>query len=123
MGGRVCGEGEGRHERREVRRCGEARDACVCVCGGEREGMVNRELGGGAEALRDEGEGGQLCARDVREDEGEWDGRVLACLAPCVARAARVVCLCFCCCCCGWDVALLLLLRGRGFAEGAQERR
>lgn len=79
--GRVDGEHKGRHERCEVRRGCEACDACVRFFGGRRgqlERAVKRKLCGGAEPARDAGEGGELCAGDVREDEGERDGRILA---------------------------------------------
>jgi hypothetical protein len=94
MCGRVGGEHQGRYERCEVRRGCEACDACVRFCCGrcgQLERAVKRELCGSREPARDAGEGGELCAGDVREDEGERDGRILASLAARLARAVRLV--------------------------------
>ena len=49
------------------------------------ERAVERQLSRGAEATRDAGAGGEVGARDVGEDEGERDRRVLARLASRVA--------------------------------------
>ena len=54
------------------------------------EGAVEHELGCGTKAARDTGKDGELCARDVRKDEGKGDGRVLARLAACVAGGVRL---------------------------------
>ena len=92
--GRVSREHESRHERREVRRSCETCDACVRFCCGrcgQLERAVKRQLCGSAEPARDASEGGELCAGDVRKDERERDGRILASLAARLARAVRLV--------------------------------
>ena len=87
----------GSYERGEVRHDGETGDARVRFFGrGERERAVERELGCGAEPPRDEGEDGELCARQIREEEGE-DQWVMARLEADVARAVWLVCRCICC--------------------------
>ena len=68
--------------------------ACVCIIdihGGEHERAVERELCRIAKAAGDEGEGGQVGAGDVREEEGKWDRRVLARLESSVAGGAGSV--------------------------------
>ncbi len=60
---RVRRDRECRHELCEMRSRREARQTCVCFCwggGGVLEGAVEHELGRGAEAARDAGEGGEL---------------------------------------------------------------
>lgn len=72
------------------RRC-ESCYTCVCVIGihsGEHKGAVERELCCVAEAAGDKGEGGQVSAGNVREEEGEWDRRALTRLESGVAGSA-----------------------------------
>ncbi len=82
---------ERRHERHEVRRAGETRDAGVGVGGEQLERAVGRGLHGGAEALLDERKDGQPRARDVCKYERQRDERALAGLSLYELWSARLV--------------------------------